>query len=334
MNRKQRTMRRTWVLLAVLAWVLSFPIGAEGRSLTVTFAAISGSHVALWVAKEAALFDKHGLNVELIYLGGGQATKVLLAGTSPIISISGPAPVTAAVQGADTVLLSCVLNTFIFSIMSRPEIEKPEGLVGKKIGISRFGAATDFALRYVLRRWGMEAGRDVTILQIGGVPEILSAIQARSIDAGVLSSPSTLRARKAGLRELVDMGTLGIEYPGSCIVTTKSFLKENRQTAKEFLKAYLEGVQRTLNNQAFASRVIRKYTRVTDPEVIAVTYQDFARYVQPNPRATTAGVKLILEQLSASEPKALGIKPESLIDSSLLQELETEGFLKKPPPQR
>ena len=227
------------------------------------------------------------------------------------------------------VLVSCVLNTFIFSIMSRPEIEKPEGLQGKKVGVSRFGAATDFALRYALRRWGLEPGRDVTILQIGGVPEILGAIEARSIDAGVLASPSTLRAKKAGLRELVDMGTLGIEYPGSCIVTTKRFLKENRQVVKEFLQAFLEGVQKTVADQAFAGRVITKYTRVTDPEVIAVTYQDFARYVQPIPRATPAGVKLILDQLSASEPKARGVNPESLIDSSLLQELEREGFFKK-----
>ena len=327
-------MKRAVVCLLTALWLSSFSICAEGRSLNVTFAAISGSHVALWVAKEAGLFDQHGLTVELIYLGGGQATKVLLAGTAPIISISGPAPVAAAVQGADTVLVSCVLNTFIFSLMSRPEIERPEGLLGKKIGISRFGAATDFALRYVLRRWGLEPSRDVTILQIGGVPEILSAIQARSIDAGVLASPSTLRARKAGLRELVDMGTLGIDYPGSCIVTTKRFLKEDRRTVKQFLKGYLEGVRRTLSDQPFASRVIRKYTRVTEPEVIAVTYQDFVRYVQPIPRATTAGVKLILEQLSASEPKALGVKPESLIDSSLLQELEGEGYFKKPSSQR
>ncbi len=94
------------------------------------------------MAKEAGLFGRHGLAAELIYLGGGQATKVLLAGTSPIISISGSAPITATVSGGDAVLISCVLNTFIFSIMPRPEIEKPEGLRGKKVGVSRFGAAT------------------------------------------------------------------------------------------------------------------------------------------------------------------------------------------------
>jgi ABC-type nitrate/sulfonate/bicarbonate transport system substrate-binding protein len=186
----------TPALWAALILVLIFK--AEARSLPVTYAAISGSHAALWVTKEAGLFDKHGVPVELIYLGGGQATKVLLAGTSPIISISGPAPITAAVSGADAVLVSCVLNTFVFSIMSRPEIERPEGLRGKRVGVSRFGAATDFALRYALKKWGMEAGRDVTVMQIGGVPEILAAMQAGSIDAGVLASPSTLRAKSAG----------------------------------------------------------------------------------------------------------------------------------------
>lgn len=330
MDSRPGKLRKFFAALLTATFIPCFPSAAAERSLPVAYAAISGSHVALWVAKEAGLFDQHGLPVDLIYLGGGQATKVLLAGTSPIIAISGPAPVTAAVQGADIVITSCVLNTFIFSIMSRPEIEKPEGLRGKKIGVSRFGAATDFALRYALRKWGMDPGRDVTILQIGGVPEILGAIEARSIDAGVLASPSTLRAKKAGLRELVDMGTLGIDYPGSCLVTTRRFLKESRQTVKEFLKAFLEGVQKTLTDQAFASRVIRKYTKVTDPEVIAVTYQDFVRYLRPIPRATTTGVKLILDQLSVNEPKALGIKPDSVIDSSLLQELEREGFFKAP----
>ena len=307
--------------------ILSATLKAEARSLPVTYAAISGSHAALWVTKEAGLFDKHGVPVELIYLGGGQATKVLLAGTSPIISISGPAPITAAVSGADTALVSCVLNTFVFSIMSRPEIERPEGLRGKRVGVSRFGAATDFALRYALKKWGMEAGRDVTVMQIGGVPEILAAMQAGSIDAGVLSSPSTLRAKKVGLRELVDMGTLGIDYPGSCIVSTKRFLRENRATVKAFLKAFMEGTQKTLADKVFASKVISKYTRVTHPEVVEVTYKDLVRYIPPIPRPTTAGVKLILEQISATEPKAAGIKPESLIDASILQELESEGIL-------
>jgi ABC-type nitrate/sulfonate/bicarbonate transport system substrate-binding protein len=116
------------VAALAVASILSVTSKVEGGSLPVTYAAISGSHSALWVAKEAGFLDKQGLAVELIYLGGGMATKVLLAGTSPIISISGPAPISAAVGGGDAVLVSCVLNTFIFSIMSRPEIEKPEGL--------------------------------------------------------------------------------------------------------------------------------------------------------------------------------------------------------------
>jgi ABC-type nitrate/sulfonate/bicarbonate transport system substrate-binding protein len=125
---------------------------AFARSLPVAYATISGSHAAVWVAKEAGYFDKQGIATDLIYLGGGQATKVLVSGSAPFISISGSAPITAAVQGADVTMLSCVLNTFIFSLMSKPEIDKPEMLRGKKVGVSRFGAATDFALRYAIRQ--------------------------------------------------------------------------------------------------------------------------------------------------------------------------------------
>ncbi len=132
------------------------------------------------------------------------------------------------------------------------------------------------------------------------------------------------------MRELVDMGTLGIDYPGSCIVTTQKFLRENRPTVKAFLAAFAEGTRKTLTDKSFAGKVIAKYTRVTDPEIVEVTYMDFVGHIQPSPRPTTAGVKLILDQISAVEPKALGIKPESLIDTSILRELETERILPLP----
>jgi len=159
------------------------------------------------------------------------------------------------------------------------------------------------------------------------VPEIFAAIQAGSIDAGVLSQPTTLLAKKAGLRELVDLGNVGIEYPGSCIVSTKKFVRENRSVTKDFLRAYLEGARRTLSDKLFAGRVIGKFTRVTSPEVIEATYQDFARYVQPFPMPTTAGVKLVLDQMVKSEPKAAGVNPDSLIDTTILFELRGEGSL-------
>mgnify|MGYP001166121022 CR=1 FL=1 len=300
---------------------------AIARTLPVAYAAISGSHAALWVAKEAGYFDKQGIATDLIYLGGGQATKVLVSGSALFISISGSAPITAAVQGADVTMLSCVLNTFIFSLISKPEIDKPELLRGKKVGVSRFGAATDFALRYAIRQWNLDAAKDLTVLQMGGVPEILAGIQAGVIDAGVLAQPTTLQAKKAGLRELVDLGNIGIEYPGSCIVTSKKYVRENRAETKNFLRAYLEGARGTLGDKIFASRVLAKYTRVTNPEVLEATYQDFAKYVQPIPRPTPAGVKLVLDQLVKSEPKAASVSPESLIDTSILQELQSEAGL-------
>jgi len=165
------------------------------------------------------------------------------------------------------------------------------------------------------------------VLQMGGVPEILAGIQAGVIDAGVLAQPTTLQAKKAGLRELVDLGNIGIEYPGSCIVTSKKYLRENRAETKNFLRAYLEGARRTLSDKVFASGVLAKYTRVTNPEVLEATYQDFAKYVQPVPRPTPAGVKLVLDQMVKSEPKAASFNPESLIDTSILQELQSERGL-------
>ena len=220
-------------------------------------------------------------------------------------------------------MLSCVLNRFIFSLMSKPEIDKPKRLRGKKVGISRVGAATDFALRYALRQWNLDAAKDFAVLQMGGVPEILAGIQAGVIEAGVLAQPTTVQAKRAGLRELVDLGNLGIEYPGSCIVTSIKYLRENRTETKNFLRAYLEGARRTLTDKVFASRVLAKYMRVANSEVLEATYQDFAKYVPPVPRPT--GVKQVLDQMVKSEPKAASINPESLIDTAILQELQGES---------
>ncbi len=196
MGTKHEPLRKfTAIGLAIFVSVMT-PTSLLARSLPVAYAAISGSHTAIWVAKEAGYFDKQGIATDLIYLGGGQATKVLVSGSVPFISISGSAPITAAVQGADVTMLACVLNTFIFSLMSKPEINKPESLRGKKVGVSRFGAATDFVLRYAIRQWNLDAAKDLTVLQMGGVPTILAAIQAGTIDSGVLAQPTTLQAKR------------------------------------------------------------------------------------------------------------------------------------------
>jgi NitT/TauT family transport system substrate-binding protein len=180
----------------------------------------------LWFAKETKLFEKRGLDVLLVGMGTGSISlRALIAKDLEIASLSGSGLVQAALQGADTVIVSSAINSFIFKVFAAPEIASVAQLKGKKLGVSRYGPTSDFAIRLALRKWGLAPERDVNILQVGTTQDIVRAMQTKILDAGVLSGTSSLVARKAGFRELGDLAELGLHYPMAPIGTTRSFLQ-------------------------------------------------------------------------------------------------------------
>ncbi len=318
------------ITIFLLAFFLSLAsTDARAAKLYMVYASIGGTQAVGWIAREAGLFSKYGLDVDLLFTGGGRAVTSLLGGDTPIVTVGGPSAIAARLGGSDVIIVAHIFDTILYSLMVTPEIRTFADLKGKKLGASRFGSATDFALRYVLKQKGFDPVKDMVIFQIGGQAETLAALRAGSIQAGVIASPATQEAKRLGMRELVNLATLGVEYPQTTIVTTERFLRTNRDTVLRFARAYVEGIHRFLSDREFSIKVISKYTKIQSRPTLEATYDDYAPYIKKVPVPTTGSIKTVLEQLSATDSKARSARPQDFIDGSVMAELEREGFFQQ-----
>ena len=313
--------------VAVLSMFLR-PAPIEAAPLRVAYSAISGAMSSLWVAQEGGYFKREGLDTELIYIGGGSLLiQSMLSGDVPFAYGPSVPVINATLRGADLVLIGNTGNALVFSVMSRPEIKQPGQLKGKKVGVTRLGGSTDWALDAALKQWGLERSQ-IAIVQTGGMPEGLAGLTSGSIDAAVLSPPSNFKAAKSGMHELADVGQLGIVFPNTPLSTTRTFIRSNREIALRFLRGFYQGLNRLRGYKEFSMKVLSKYTKVTDGETLAQLHQTFAmRYSgDPIPLVRPESIEEILKRTPAKE--ARDAKAADFIDNSLLQELKQGGWLK------
>jgi NitT/TauT family transport system substrate-binding protein len=298
--------------------------------VVVGYGSTDGGVAVLGFAKETKLFEKHGLDVVLVGMGTGSVSlRALIAKDLEISSLSGSGLVQASLQGADTVLIAALINGFVFKVFSAPEISSPAQLKGKKLGVSRYGATSDFAVRLALKKWGLNPERDVNILQFGTSQDTVRAMQTKMLDAGVLSGTSSLIARKAGFRELGDLADLGLHYPTSAIGTTKSYLQKNQAVVKDFMLAYIEAIHDFKRNKETALAVLKKYTRNDDREVLEDSYNTVASKYQALPIPTLEGIRTILTELSSAVPAAKNADPKQFVSYKIAREIEASGFVKR-----
>ena len=296
----------------------------------IGYGSTDGGVAVLGFAKDTKLFEKHGLDVVLVGMGTGSVSlRALIAKDLQISSLSGSGLVQAALQGADTVLIAALINGFVFKVFSAPEISSPAQLKGKKLGVSRYGATSDFAVRLALKKWGLNPERDVNILQIGTSQDTVRAMQTKMLDAGVTTGTSSLIARKAGFRELGDLADLRLDYPTSAIGTTKSYLQKNEATVKGFMLAYIEAIHDFKRNKEAALAVLKKYTRIDDREVLEHNYNEIAGKYLPLPIPSLEGIRTILTELSSTTPAARNADPEQFVSYKIAREIEASGFVKR-----
>jgi len=270
------------------------------------------------------------LDVELLYIGGGSLLIQSILGGDVQFAYGPSVPVVnAAFRGSDLVFVANTGDTLIFSVMTKPEIKEPADLKSKRVGVTRLGGSADLALEFALKRWGLQRGRDLIVLQTGGLPESLAALRSGAVDGAVLSPPNNLLAKKAGLRELVDVGQLGIIFPNTPLSTTRSYIKSNRDALMRFLRALGEGQHRLRTDKDFSVSVLAKYTKTTDPEILAELYRIYGvRYTgQQIPYVRPEGVEEILKGIDSKEARQA--KSADFIDNSLLKEVEQTGFFRK-----
>jgi NitT/TauT family transport system substrate-binding protein len=324
-------IRGTLVLLLFAA--SSFPIApfAQEKPLQkfrTGGGSASAAQMSIWFAKEGNFYEKNGLNVEVISIPGSSlAIQAMLSGELPIIQAGGAGPIQAALSGTDTLIVATIAKKFNWWIFSQPGINRIEDLRGKIFGTTRFGTQSDLASRIALRRAGIDPERDITMVQTGGPAETISAMVAGKVHAAAVTPPATLQARKAKLKDLVDLSKLDVEYHVNGVVTTRKFLKSNEDTVRRFLRAYIEGAVRGMKDKAFAMKSMGKYFRTDDHEVLEETYEMVIKNgfnVPPYP----AGIQSLLLELEKTVPKAKSAKPEEFADSRLVKELDQSGFIK------
>jgi len=300
---------------------------SEAAPVRIAYSSISGAMLPLWVAKDKKLFDKHGVDIEVTYVRG-VSIEALIAGEVQFVRASPPAVVRSTMRGADLAIIANTINVAVFSLMTKPEIKRPEDLRGKKVGVTNLGDSPDLVLSLLFERWSLQRNKDVTVLGIrGGMPELLVSVAKGFVDGGMISAPNNLRGIKMGLRELVDAADYGIPYVNSPLCTRRSFIKSNRDTVLRVLRAYYEGVQETLNDKNGALKILAKYVRLDDPEILAEVYRIYGqKQLQKNINVDLESVKGLLKGLGS---EAAGANPASFVDASLVQELEKEGFFQK-----
>ena len=253
----------------------------------------------------------------------------LLSGQLQVIGTGGNSLVAANLNGAkDAVLIATTYNTLVFSLMTRENLKDPKDLKRKSLGVTGFGSLSDFTLRTLLKRWGLDPARDVVIRPMGGYPEILASMQSGALDGGIISPPTNIRALELGFRELIDAGSMGFEYASTCYGTTRRFIRDRRQTVVQFTRSLTEAIHRFKADKAGSLKIIQQYTKTRDPAILEETYRVYAlQYLPRAPYPTQNGIKAILESLETVLPEAKKAEPAAFVDVSLVQELDKSGWI-------
>ena len=296
------------------------------RKIRIGYPSISSRQAQLWIAKDEGIFRKHGLDVELIFLRGGQvAIQALTGGDPPLVTIGNV--IIANLQGHDIVLVGSVENSYDQSVFARPgTMTRIEQLKGKRFGISGFGSATHNAALILFKRFNFEPTKDVAFVPTGTGPERLAAMSSGRIDATFFNPSEVPQALKAGFVEIIQMADIGFEVQGSGLATSRSYIKANREIVKSALKAYIEGIYYVFKNKGTTIKSLTRYMRTDDQDVLDYSYEHYLKRTPKKPYPTMKGIQNLVDMSAPQIPQAKTAKPEQFVDLSFLQELEKEGF--------
>ena len=303
---------------------------AELERLNVVYSSIAAASISSWAPKEAGIYKKYGLDVNLIYVAGSQAIATLISGDAQVVQGSGAAAILSRLAGAEVKMIGAIINVIPMSLVTTPDITSPRDLKGKTLGVTRFGSLTDLGLQKAFNEWGLDPTKDIKMIQTGGVPENLMFMQQGIIKGALISSPTLEKAKELGYRELLNLADLKFRYPATSLVTTDSFIKNRPQTLERFLKATLEGIKYAKTNPEFTIKILGKYSRSSDAKQLASAFQTYVLgYIRDVPTISSNEVESALEEIAARNPKARGLDPKLFYDATPMEQLAKDGFIKQ-----
>ncbi len=328
--KKIATVLRTFTLGAVLlAGLTVLEAQASPKRVTAGISTLGGSTAIIYVTQKAGLFERYGLDVQIVYFGSGAiAASGLLSGEAKITLMSASSTLAAAIGGADVVQIGGLVHKLAYGLMVAPPINNFQDLKGHSLGIAGFGGASDFAANYIIRKEHMVPGKDVLILSVGGQAERLSALSSGKVKAVLLEPPFTGRAEKLGFRKLVNFPSLDLEFQTMGLVTTHSHLKSDRKTHLDFIKAMTEGIHFFKSYKKESTAILASILKTQDRDALEEMYLLYARYLMPEiPYSSIKGMQNALDLLALRNPKAKGKNTMEMVDDSLVKELEEGGFI-------
>jgi len=301
-------------------------IAAADRLYTIYTARVM-SQTYPWIAEEAGLLKKYDLDIPLVFVTpGAPAVAAILSGDSEV-AVTGAASITRPiVQGnKDPVLIGVVKSMLTHSILAKPEIKRPEQLKGKRIGVSRIGSNPHYFAVQALRHFGIDS-REVSYIQTGGAPETLASLVAQGIDAAVLTVPTDAQALKLGYHYVVYGPDLKIAYAATTFTTRRSIIAKRGPVIGRFMRAMAEAAKIMHTDKEYIYKVLGKYLRIDDRKLLEASYNVEIKALEPRLAIRPEGLQSTLDEIAPTEPRAKNVKPQEMVDTRYLDEMEKSGF--------
>ena len=323
-------MTRTLLFAVLLSLIVGSPALAADR-LRIAYSSISGAYVGIWMAHDAGLFAKEGLEDQIIFIPSAtQLAQVTVAGDVDIASLGGGPMIAAVLSGADLKIIGNNVNKMIFSIHTKPDVKSVEELRGKRIGVTRFGSSSDVSARYALRKFNLDPTKDVVLLQLGQMSSIFGALKSGAIEGGLVSPPTQFLSEKIGFKELVSITDMDYAYPNPAMAVPGELIRKKPDLIDRFMRAYVRGMHRARNDRDFTIKTLAKYTTVPDQALLSRTYDFYVgKVVERAPYVNMQGIQNAIDDLARTLPAAKNAKPEQFIDLRFLDRLEKSGLLKE-----
>lgn len=322
-----RSLTSGKAIVLALVLLLGLPAAAAAQKLMAGYSGVTAIQLPMWVMKDAGFFKQEGIDADLIYIASSTTmAQAMLAGEVAISTANSQAVVDTGLQGGDLVAMGAFVNFVALYVIAAPEIKSVQDLRGKAVGVTRFGATTDFAIQMFLKKYGLEPVRDVPIIQIGGLPELAAALSKKSIYAAAMSYPMGLVAQQSGMKMLANLAKEEIPFLHQGLTTTGKFVRERREQAKGIVRAYARAVHFMHSRKDETKAIVARYTKVTNPAMLEGTLQYAYDFVEKVPLVKREAFQVTLDESAKKNPKAKQAKPEQFYDNSLVQELVKEGF--------
>jgi NitT/TauT family transport system substrate-binding protein len=318
---------RTFIALLTVSLLGFTPAVFAADKLRIGYGAPSVAMSVLWITKEGKLFEKNGLDVEVLYLESALVQRALIAGNIAFGEMTGSLMSAPKLQGADLVMIAGFLNTLLYRLIARPEIKTAADLKGKRVGVSRFGAGADRATRLLLSKLGYNPEKDLTLIQIGGAPTRLAALAANSIVATIVEPPDHKKAQEMGMRVLANMEEMNVPFQHTGLVTTRSHLVKGPDVSRRVMRSFVEGIHLATLNAEVAKAAFRKHMRLQLEREQEDAYQVLRSFLQKKPYPTLDGFRAVFAELSDQIPAAKNADPRDFVDTRLLEELDRSGYI-------